>query len=63
VVREFWPKTVTVGADWVTQTSGRRMVAVVVDWAVAEMAKRRGVRRRSAIVVVILVERIKERWI
>jgi glutamine synthetase adenylyltransferase len=56
VVREFSPKTVTVGSDWLTQTLGRRMVAAVVDWAVAEMAKRRGVSRRSAIVVVVMGE-------
>jgi glutamine synthetase adenylyltransferase len=47
---------VTVGSDWLMQTLGRRMVAAVVDWAVAEMAKRRGVRRRSAIAVVAMGE-------
>ena len=49
-MRELAPRTVTVGVLWVTHTSGRRIVAVVVDCAVAERAKKSGARRRSAIV-------------
>jgi hypothetical protein len=63
VVRELVPKTVTVGALWVTQTSGRRIVAVVVDCAVAEMAKRRGVRRRSAILGLCWLSKKKKEYI
>jgi hypothetical protein len=42
VVRESWVLTiVTVGADWVTQRSGRRRVADVVDWAVVVAVRAR----------------------